>query len=639
MSEQHQEVQPERALSLWQRGQQLVDAGQLASGLPLLRQAAALAPGRVQWRFRLGQLLIGAGALDEAVRLLEGVVAALPGAPAARLELAAALSRQGDDRGAEAALRAALVLKPDMVQAWHNLGNLLHARGDAASAEAAWRQALEVQPLPVTLHNLASCLAEQNRTEEAAALANRALLADPRGAASRWQALRVLPIIYPDLPSQARWRSHYRSGLTALERRLELDGLIAARSAEAAIQDAFHLHYQGGDLRELQAIHGRLIARIMAASRPGLRAQAPPRLAPGERVRVGFVSSFLCTHTVAKLFYGWITGLDPARFEVRCYHLGERCDELSQRLAAASDCFTHAPRDPIALARRIRDDRPHALIYPELGMDAACLKLAGLRLAPLQCVGWGHPVTTGLPTIDAFLSSAAMEPPGAQAHYTEELVALPGLGIRPSPTPAVQPGRARFGLQEGDRVFLIAQTLYKLLPQHDWILPAIAARVPGARFVFIARGTDGVKRAFRERLEAAFVAAGQDPAGLVWLSKLAWSDYLALNASSDVFLDGLSWSGGMTTLEALSLGLVPVTCPGPVMRARHTAAILGELGIAETVAESPERYVEIAARLALEPGWRRGLQARIAQALPGLYGDRRGVEALERFLLERLGRA
>ena len=60
---------------------------------------------------------------------------------------------------------------------------------------------------------------------------------------------------------------------------------------------------------------------------------------------------------------------------------------------------------------------------------AAVVMLAALWLAPIQCASWGHPDTTGLPTIDYFLSGELMEPPDADEHYTERLVRLPNLAI------------------------------------------------------------------------------------------------------------------------------------------------------------------------------------------------------------------
>lgn len=68
------------------------------------------------------------------------------------------------------------------------------------------------------------------------------------------------------------------------------------------------------------------------------------------------------------------------------------------------------------------------LLYPEVGIDPVCAQLAALRLAPVQAMAWGHPQTSGLPTIDVFLSNELMEPPDGAGHYTEQLLPLPGIG-------------------------------------------------------------------------------------------------------------------------------------------------------------------------------------------------------------------
>ena len=81
-----------------------------------------------------------------------------------------------------------------------------------------------------------------------------------------------------------------------------------------------------------------------------------------------------------------------------------------------------------AWRQAISDAAPHVLLYPEVGMDMIVGWLAAQRLAPVQCVAWGHPETTGMPTIDYFLSSDFMEPPDAATHYTESLVRMPHLG-------------------------------------------------------------------------------------------------------------------------------------------------------------------------------------------------------------------
>ncbi|MBK7470058.1 MAG: hypothetical protein IPI73_04865 [Betaproteobacteria bacterium] len=83
------------------------------------------------------------------------------------------------------------------------------------------------------------------------------------------------------------------------------------------------------------------------------------------------------------------------------------------------------------------------LIYPELGMDARCMVLAALRLAPVQCAAWGHPVTSGHGTIDRFHRAEAMEPAGGDAHYVESWRGCQGIGTASAARAIGPAGRPR----------------------------------------------------------------------------------------------------------------------------------------------------------------------------------------------------
>ena len=127
------------------------------------------------------------------------------------------------------------------------------------------------------------------------------------------------------------------------------------------------------------------------------------------------------------------------------------------------------------------------LIYPGLLMDTVSVQLAAQRLAPVQCTSWGHPETSGIETLDYFLSSDLMEAPGAEAFYTEKLVRLPNLSIYYEPVDlgAVDSSRAQHGLRTDAAVFWCGQSLYKYLPQHDDVFARIAEQAPHSQFVFI----------------------------------------------------------------------------------------------------------------------------------------------------------
>jgi predicted O-linked N-acetylglucosamine transferase (SPINDLY family) len=273
------------------------------------------------------------------------------------------------------------------------------------------------------------------------------------------------------------------------------------------------------------------------------------------------------------------------------------------------------------------------LIYPGLLMDSTSLQLAAQRLALVQLNSWGHPETSGLATLDYFLSSDLMEPPQADALYTEKLVRLPNLSIYYEPPRASQivMTRAELGLRDSAAAFWCGQSVYKYLPQHDDVFARIAAKAGDCQFVFIRHsGSPLVNEIFERRLERAFAARGLKAADhCIFLSKLGQAQFVAAMGVCDVFLDSIGWSGCNSTLESLPNDLPIVTTPGPLMRGRHSAAILEMMGLGDTVAATIDDYIAMAVRLAKDPQERQALRRRIAENKHKLFNDRACVTALE----------
>jgi CRISPR-associated protein Csy1 len=267
-------------------------------------------------------------------------------------------------------------------------------------------------------------------------------------------------------------------------------------------------------------------------------------------------------------------------------------------------------------------------------MDATSFVLAGLRLAPVQWVAWGHPVTTGHATIDAFLTPGAMEPADGDAHYVERLVRLPGIGTDyPRGVSPAAATRARFGLPEDVPLLLCPQSLFKIHPDNDALFARVLAAVPDARLVTFAGRHPTLTAKYAARLAAACAAAGVDlgPRHLT-LPQCGHDDYLRINAVCDLMLDTLRWSGGNTTLDALAAGLPPVTQPGRFMRGRQSAAMLRAAGLDELVVADDDAYVATVARLARDGEERRALAGRIAAAGACWFDDPAPVAALADYL-------
>ena len=579
------------------------------------------------WR---ADALIGLGRHEEALGVVATVLQVRPALAPGWVLVGEAQAALGLLPEADRAFSIALERDSGLAGAWLGRCRVAEKRQRWGDLVALAHQGVKAHTATATLWGaLSRGLWMENQPMAAARAADHAAALDP-SLARRWWAARVLPLAPKSSQQALRFRQRYGASLAALARDPSW-----GPGAEEAVWDAFPLHYQHDDVRREQQLLGRLLIRAVggAPARPAL-----PQLAAGERIRVGFVGSVLRRHTVSYLFSGWWEQLDPERFERFAVHLDES-SWGSEALQPHFERWHHHPDDVAGAVRAIEREAPHVLIFPELGMDRRVLRIAARRLAPTQASTWGHPVTSGLPTVDAFLSSALMEPEHGDAHYSEQLVRLPGLGIhvKAPPLPPRRKGRRELGLPEEGPLWLVPQSLFKLRPEHDHLFAEVCAGARSGHLVLIAnqtaQATEGVVRTVVERLTAAFAARGlRASEHLLVLPGQSWEDYIDLNRACDVQLDVPGWSGGRTTLEGLAAGLVPVTVAGPMMRQRHTAAILRKLGMEELIAPDHAAWVDKAVELARRPSKRRELGLQLADRLPDLWEDAAVVEALAAWL-------
>jgi predicted O-linked N-acetylglucosamine transferase (SPINDLY family) len=444
-----------------------------------------------------------------------------------------------------------------------------------------------------------------------------------------------LPVVYKEQSEIPQRRAAYERKLRALGEDVGRGALKGDLIKAIGARHPFLLAYQGENDRALQQVYGELISQVVAQrfSAPPL----PPPPAPDEVIRVGIVSSFFYRHSNWKIpIKGWVGQLDRKRFHVTGYHLGMIRDDQTEAASRLCDRFVHRTLDTNGWRREILGDAPHILIYPGLLMDISSIQLAAQRLARVQCNSWGHPETSGLPTMDYFLSSDLMEPADADAFYTEKLVRLPNLSIyyEPVETEPVEVTREEFGLRASATVFWSGQSLFKYLPQYDDVFVRIAREVGDCQFVFLRHfGAPRITAITRERLDRAFASAGlRADDYCIFLNRLSQSKFVAAAGLSDVFLDSIGWSGCNSALECLAQALPVVTFEGKTMRGRHCAAILRMLGSPDTIAATIDDYVAVATRLGRDREFRRAVSSRMAENRDKVYRDRAPVTALETFI-------
>jgi protein O-GlcNAc transferase len=392
------------------------DAGR-AEGLERLAEAVKLEAGiSVLW-LNYGLGLQRRGEYADAEAALRRAIALEDELYEAHLALARLLYRCGRFEDAALAYRKVVSLRPQQIDGYFDLGGALHESYDFGQAMAVLETGDRLAPgHPQVNLLLGYVLAAENRTDAAVERFRAAALARPGFVVAEWNAALALPVIYERQEEIAVWRQRWSDNLAKLEASIDLAAPSTARAALDAVSSNtnFRLHYQAANDRGLQQRYGRLVRRIVEASYPAHCEQLPRRPARRDRPRIGFMSHYFRLHSIAKTHAAWATRLDRTRFETFVIHTGGEQDGFTRYIADRVEHFYHRPIIDDALYAFVRGLDLDVLIYPDLGMEPAYQILAAMRLARVQCNGLGHPVTSGLDTIDVALSSKLMEPPGAE---------------------------------------------------------------------------------------------------------------------------------------------------------------------------------------------------------------------------------
>jgi protein O-GlcNAc transferase len=621
----------------------LLEQGDADAAIASLREAVALEPQNPEGWNSLGTALHHANQLDEADATYRRALALNPDFARAECNLAVLQRDQGHPDLAEATLRACIARRPAATAyrpAYTALADLLRARHDLDEAARFYLASAKLAPNDSSgdLLDLGLVFSERGDHVQARKAYAHALRQSPHSLRA-WLATQLtLPMIYADAVHVAQSRAEYVHGLATLES--ELDGRIAGLSwqqvADGLIWSNFFLAYQGENDRELQERYAALAARSLDSVDPSWRAPLPTGPIHGRRIRIGFVSAMLRDGTVGQYFSRWLTDLDREHFEVCFYPLGSNVDSVTAAIHARADRvrpFVGGDATPSVIAPVIRNERLDVLVYPEVGMDQVTFALAALRLAPRQCAAWGHPVTTGHATIDHIFSCDVMEPAGAEAHYTERLIRLPGIGTRFA-RPALPPPAERetFSLPRDAVLLLCPQSLFKIHPDNDSMMARVLAANPKAVLVLFAGRHPVITDQFMRRLEKCFEQHGiaiRERTRV--LPQISHEGYLAINLACDAMLDTVRWSGGHTSVDALDCGLPVVTLPGAMMRGRQSAGMLKLIGVEELVATDADDYVRIATQLCADSERRDAVSARIRENSNRLFDDPAPIAALQAF--------
>jgi protein O-GlcNAc transferase len=415
-------LHPKFVAALNNRGLALAKLKRFTEALASYDKALAIQPSFGDAHNNRGNALTALMRFDDALASFDRAIAVRPDSAEAHCNRGNALVQLERFDDALTSFDRAITVRPHFAEAHRGRGDALANLNRFGDALASFDRAIAIRPLYVDAWiSRAEALFTCNRNDEAVKSAQAAIDIDPENALCRFlSCVCELRILYDNEGDVEARRRAYENKLRAICSDYEA-GRLGTNMIEAIAHcKPFYLAYQGRNDRDLQTLYGTLACRAIGAQFREGALPAPPEAV--EPIRVGFVSSHFYAHSNWKIpIKGWMSQLDRNRFKILGYHLGRQRDQETEVAAKLCSRFVHRAMSLEGWRDEILADAPHVLIYPGLLMDELSLQLAAQRLAPIQCNSLGHPETSGLPTIDYFLSSDMMEPLDADKHYTERL--------------------------------------------------------------------------------------------------------------------------------------------------------------------------------------------------------------------------
>ena len=381
----------------------------------------------------------------------------------------------------------------------------------------------------------------------------------------------------------------------------------------------FYLAYQGLNDRNLQIA----IAKYYENACPSLLFTAPHcKLSSANKrnkIRLGIFSEFMYSHSISNCYSQILENLSLRdEFEVLLIS-NSKIDEGIYKKFNGEKIFL--PNDLATARKKVANMELDLIIYLDIGMSPFGYFLAFSRLAPVQCVLGGHPVTTGIPNMDYFISNALMEPEDAVLHYSEKLVNLPRplfIFERPAIPPRLKT-RQELGLPIDRHIYLCPMKLQKIHPDFDDAISRILQIDSEGVIIFFE---DDKRPSWAIDIKNRFERTIPDDVRqrILFRPWIKYQDELICTiAAADVVLDPFHFGIGSTAAYTFAVGTPLVTKEGEFLRGRVGSGFCRMLGVAECSVETTESYCQMAADIVINKSLREGISSRILKNNSILY--------------------
>jgi protein O-GlcNAc transferase len=632
-------ILPDSAELHFYRSSLHLHADEKALAIASCRRALTLNPVFLDAQQSLSRLLLDTEQLEQAEASYRREIELTPQHFGPHHQLGVVLNRMARQAGAIEQFKLAISLNPRSGASYFSLGSAYTDLDDSeeslALAQKSFEKAVEVEPQVSGFHcSLGFSYWRGAQLDRAMASFDRAIELDPDNAKARWARVMLWA---PAFSAKGADDSPDRSGFGDELARFEDWWVKSKTDGELFVGDLqpFFLTYQEESNLELLKQYGQVCVKAM--QRWLDHENSPPFKRPrGKRIRLGIVSADIRLHSVwIALIKGWFRSFDPERFELVVFSLADRADPETSWARSKSNVFVAGPKTLSQWVAAMREQNCEILLYPAVGLHPMTLKLAGLRLAPVQVNTWGHADTSGLPTLDYYVSAECFEPVDAQEHYSERLVLLPHLGnrIQPLALPSSDPGFAAMNIDLERPILVCPGTPFKYQPAHDHIFAEIARRVPDAQLIFFRSSEAALATLLQTRITKEFDAAGLNVMDHVrFVRWLNFNEYHCLMRQADVLLDTIGFSGYNTAVQAMECGLPLVTREGRFLRGRLASGVLRRVDLTNLIVQTKADYVDLVVRLVTDRDYQAQIRREIEQRRSVLFDDQSAMGPFQDFL-------
>lgn len=621
------------------RGNALKGLGKHDEANKAYESALVLRPNYAEALSNQGVLLLEMGKTDKAIAILENVIQANPHFAVAYNNLGNAFTQIEHYDDAFQCFERALQINPNYLDACLNFGNSLKKCKQYEAAIDCYQHALKINSSNAkTFYLLGEIYYDIGDSDLAKTYYAKSLELHPADIETH------IALTIAQIPKVAKSEVELSNCRRAFTRQLEFLSTMPQQKIDSALLERliarhpFYLAYQDEDNKPLLSQFGVICADLARALQDRVDAKKSVSTQTNSKIRIGIVSSFICSHPVwHAITRGWVKHLNPDQFELHIFNTNGMEDEETQLAKSRAASYSNCGTDVLAAAQIIANQNLDVILYPEIGMDTVSKALACLRLAPLQVVSWGHPETTGNPTIDAFLSAELFEPDDAHSLYSEEIIKLPNLGtyVEYQDVVTQSPNLESLGIDPSLPILLCAGSPSKYIPSHDFVFIEIAKKLGQCQFIFFNFEAN-LTSILKERLQLTFANAQLDANQFLrFIPFLKKEEFHGLMQKADLYLDTIGFSGFNTALQAIACYLPVVTIEATRMRGRLAGAILHRIGLENLVCRSAGNYIQLVVELIQNQKLLNSYRDRIAQSKTLLFNDLEPIRALENFLIQQ----